>query len=333
MFTKLLRNKIIFLTGGTGSFGKAFVKNILKYKIKKLIIFSRDESKQWDMKNEFKDSEKIKFCIGDIRDKNRLYSSINEDVDYVIHAAATKIVPTAETNPEECVKTNVLGTINLIQVCKEKKIKRVIGLSTDKACNPVNLYGATKLAADKLMISANEFKKSNNSIFSVVRYGNVLGSRGSVIPFFKKMQQTKNYIPITDKRMTRFIISLNEAVNFVLLTLNEMKGGEIFVKKIPSMNILNIANSIKINPKIKYIGIRPGEKLHETMISYDDSLYTYEFDKYYKIIPNINNNPKYYKANVKRRVKDNFCYSSDQNNDWKSHEYLSNWIKNFPNYY
>ena len=182
------------------------------------------------MKNEFKNSEKIRFCIGDIRDKNRLYSSINEDVDYVIHAAATKIVPTAETNPEECVKTNVLGTINLIQVCKEK-IKRVIGLSTDKACNPVNLYGATKLAADKLMISANEFKKSNNSIFSVVRYGNVLGSRGSVIPFFKKMQQTKNYIPITDKRMTRFIISLNEAVNFVLLTLNEMKGGEIFVKK------------------------------------------------------------------------------------------------------
>ena len=191
MFTKLLRNKIIFLTGGTGSFGKAFVKNILKYKIKKLIIFSRDESKQWDMKNEFKNSEKIRFCIGDIRDKNRLYSSINEDIDYVIHAVATKIVPTAETNPEECVKTNVLGTINLIQVCKEKKIKRVIGLSTDKACNPVNLYGATKLAADKLMISANEFKKSNNSIFSVVRYGNVLGLEVPVIHFLKKCNKQK----------------------------------------------------------------------------------------------------------------------------------------------
>ncbi len=332
MFDRLLKNKIIFLTGGTGSFGKAFVKTLLKFKIKKLIIFSRDESKQWDMKNEVKNSKKVLFCIGDIRDKERLYSSIPKNTDYVVHAAATKIVPTAETNPEECVKTNILGTINLIQVCKEKKIKRIIGLSTDKACNPVNLYGATKLAADKLMVSANDFEK-NSSIFSVVRYGNVLGSRGSVIPFFKKMQKIKKLIPITDKRMTRFIISLNEAVNFVLFGLNEMRGGEIFVKKIPSMNIINIAKSITPKPKFKFIGIRPGEKLHETMISSDDSLFTYDFGNYFKIIPNINNNPKFYKTISLKRVKKDFFYSSDNNKKWKNHIYLSKWIKKYPDYH
>ena len=333
MFEKLLTKKTIFLTGGTGSFGKAFVKKIIKHDIKKIIIFSRDESKQWDMSNEFKNLKKLRFCIGDIRDKERLYSTISEDVDYVIHAAATKIVPTAETNPEECVKTNILGTQNLIQVCKDKKIKKIIGLSTDKACNPINLYGATKLAADKLILSGNSFEKRNKSIFSVVRYGNVLGSRGSVIPFFKKVHEAYNYIPVTDKRMTRFIISLNEAVDFVLLTLKEMRGGEIFVKKIPSMDILSIANSIKKNPKIKIIGIRPGEKLHETMISSDDSLFTYEFDEYYKILPNINNILKFYNISKGRKVKEGFSYSSDNNKYWKNRKFLSEWIKKFPDYY
>ena len=294
MKKKLIYNKTIFLTGGTGSFGKAFTSYILRFKPKKLIIFSRDESKQWDMQNNYKNYKNIKFVIGDIRDKERLDSVISKEIDYVIHAAATKIVPTAETNPEECVKTNILGTINLIQICKEKKIEKVIGLSTDKACNPVNLYGATKLAADKLIIAANDFESKKFSRFSVVRYGNVLGSRGSVIPFFKKMINTQNYIPITDKKMTRFIISLNEAVEFVLLSLDEMKGGEIFVKKIPSMNILEIAKSITKNPKLKFIGIRPGEKLHETMISEEDSFYTLEYKDYFKIIPNINNKPKFY---------------------------------------
>ena len=333
MKKNLINNKTIFLTGGTGSFGKAFTNYILKFKPKKLIIFSRDESKQWDMQNDYKNCKNITFVIGDVRDKERLNSIISKEIDYVIHAAATKIVPTAETNPEECVKTNILGTTNLIQVCKEKKIEKVIGLSTDKACNPANLYGATKLAADKLIIAANNFDSKKFSKFSVVRYGNVLGSRGSVIPFFKKMIEDQNYIPITDKKMTRFIISLNEAVEFVLQALNEMKGGEIFVKKIPSMNILEIAKSITKNPKLKFIGIRPGEKLHETMISEEDSFYTLEYKDFFKIIPNINNNPKFYNSNKAKFVKKNFSYSSDNNKSWKDHKYLSNWIKKFPNYF
>ena len=333
MKDNLIKNKTIFLTGGTGSFGRAFTSYILKLKPKKLIIFSRDESKQWDMQNDFRDFKNLKFYIGDIRDKERLNSVINKDIDYVIHAAATKIVPTAETNPEECVKTNILGTTNVIQVCKEKRINKIIGLSTDKACNPINLYGATKLAADKLFVAANEFDIKNSSKFSVVRYGNVLGSRGSVIPFFKKMIKTNGYIPITDSKMTRFIISLQEAVEFVLLSLKEMQGGEIFVKKIPSMNILNIAKSISKNPKLKIIGIRPGEKLHETMISVEDSLYTLEYKNYFKIIPNINNNPKFYKNQKSKYVKTNFSYSSDSNTRWKDQKFLYNWIKKFPNYY
>ena len=330
----IIKNKIIFLTGGTGSFGKAFTKKILKLNPKKLIIFSRDESKQWDMRNEYNNISKLKFVIGDIRDKSRLKSALSEDVDYVVHAAATKIVPTAETNPEECVKTNIIGSSNLIEACKSKKIKKIIGLSTDKACNPINLYGATKLAADKLFISANNFDEKNSSKFSVVRYGNVIGSRGSVIPFFKKINEEKGYIPITVKRMTRFIISLNEAVEFVIFALNKMYGGEIFVKKIPSMNIVDIAKSIKSSPKIKYIGIRPGEKLHEQMISEDDSFSTYEFKNFFKILsPIIPLKTKKIITKGSFKVKENFIYRSNLNKNWLNFTQLKNWIKKNPDYF
>lgn len=329
-----VKNKIIFLTGGTGSFGRAFTKKILKLNPKKLTIFSRDESKQWDMRNEYSNVSKLNFVIGDIRDKSRIKSALGDDVDFVVHAAATKIVPTAETNPEECVKTNIIGTSNLIEACKAKKIKKIIGLSTDKACNPINLYGATKLAADKLFISANNFDEKNYSRFTVVRYGNVIGSRGSVIPFFKKINEEKGYIPITDKRMTRFIISLNEAVEFVLFTLSKMHGGEIFVKKIPSMNIEDIAKSIKSPPAIKYIGIRPGEKLHEQMISEDDSFATYEFKNYFKIIsPLIPLKTKKIITRGSFKVKENFTYKSNLNKNWLNFTQLKNWIKKNPDYF
>jgi len=330
----IIRDKTIFLTGGTGSFGKAFTKKILKFKPKKLIIFSRDESKQWDMRNDYKSNLNIEFIIGDIRDKSRISSVLSKDVDIVIHAAATKIVPTAETNPEECVKTNIIGTSNLIQVCNEKNISKIIGLSTDKACNPINLYGATKLAADKLFISANNYEKKNNPKFSVVRYGNVIGSRGSVIPFFKKTINEKGYAPITDKKMTRFMISLNEAVEFVILALKEMHGGEIFVKKIPSMNIVDIAKAINNSIKIKYIGIRAGEKLHEQMISEEDSNFTYEFKNFFKIISPII--PKLIKKDILKKgkkVTDNFSYRSNTNSAWINYKKLSEWLKKNPNYH
>ncbi len=334
MSQNLIKNKKIFLTGGTGSFGQAFTNKILKMKPKKLIIFSRDESKQWDMRKKYEHSKNLKFFIGDIRDKSRIKSVLSDDIDYVIHAAATKIVPTAETNPEECVKTNIIGSTNLIEACKEKKIKKVIGLSTDKACNPVNLYGATKLAADKLFIAANDFEKNIFSKFSVVRYGNVLGSRGSVVPFFKKINKEKGYIPITDKKMTRFIISLNESVDFVIFALKNMYGGEIFVKKIPSMNIIDIAKAINSTPKFKYIGIRPGEKLHEQMISEDDSIATYEFKDYFKILSPIipsSEKKKIIKGSIK--VGENFSYRSNINKKWLNFEKLKVWIKNNPKYY
>ncbi len=330
----IIKNKVIFLTGGTGSFGKAFTKSVLKLNPKKIIIFSRDESKQWDMRNEYNNISKLNFVIGDIRDESRIKSVLSDDVDFVVHAAATKIVPTAETNPEECVKTNIIGTSNLIHACKSKKIKKILGLSTDKACNPINLYGATKLAADKLFLSANNFEEKNSSKFSVVRYGNVIGSRGSVVPFFKKINKEKGYIPITDKNMTRFMISLNEAVKFVILALENMQGGEIFVKKIPSMNITDIAKAINSKPKLKYIGIRPGEKLHEQMISEDDSTETFEFKNYFKIISSImpkNQKKKIIKGSSK--VRENFSYRSNTNKNWLGSKELKLWIKKNPNYF
>lgn len=328
----MLNNKKIFLTGGTGSFGKAFTELTLKkFKPKELIIYSRDESKQWEMSNIFKKYRNIKFILGDIRDEQRLIETMN-GVDYVIHAAATKIVPTAETNPFECIKTNILGSINVINASKKNCVKKVIALSTDKACNPVNLYGSTKLAADKLFIAGNNFSSKKFTTFSIVRYGNVIGSRGSVIPFFKS-QVDKGEITITDPSMTRFLLSLEDCVNFTLMSLKEMKGGEIFVKKIPSILVKDIANSIKKkNTKIRYIGIRPGEKIHEEMISKEDSEYTYSCKDFFKIIPSINNNLKYYKLKKNQKVVKNFSYNSENNEKWITVNDLKNWLKKFPNY-
>ena len=281
-----LSKSSILITGGTGSFGKAFVeKTLKKYPEVKITIFSRDEMKQWDMALEYKDDNRVKFIIGDIRDKEGISRAL-DGINLVIHAAATKIVPIAEYNPFECIKTNIDGAMNLIDACIDKNISKVVALSTDKASNPINLYGATKLAADKLFLSANSEDKSHKTIFSVVRYGNVMNSRGSVIPYFLNIKKN-GVFPITDTRMTRFMISLEQAVSLVWRSVNEMRGGEIFIKKIPSMNIMEIAKAIDSKVKIKIVGIRPGEKIHEQMIGVEDAPYTYEYDDYFKILPAI----------------------------------------------
>ena len=322
----MFENKVILITGGTGSFGKKFVKMTLaKYNPKALIIFSRDEMKQWDMAEEYREDERVKFIIGDVRDKERLSRSL-DGVDYVVHAAATKIVPTAEYNPFECVKTNINGAMNVIDACTDKKIKKVVALSTDKASNPINLYGATKLASDKLFVAGSSHLSLDQTKFSVVRYGNVMGSRGSVIPFFLK-KRTEGVLPITDERMTRFMISLEEGVKLVWHAFEDMLGGEIYVKKIPSMTIVDIAKAVAPEAEYKIIGIRPGEKLHEQMIGVEDAPHTYEYGEHFKILPAIHNwsqDPKRIKDG--KRVPDHFMYSSDNNIDWMSAETLSAWI-------
>ena len=323
----MLSNTKILITGGTGSFGSSFVPMTLaKYNPKQLVIFSRDEMKQWEMAQQFKNDNRVSFIIGDIRDKDRLSRAL-DGIDNVIHAAATKIVPTAEYNPFECVKTNINGTTNLIDACIDKKVKRVIALSTDKASNPINLYGATKLAADKLSVAANAYAGAHGTRFSVVRYGNVMGSRGSVIPFFMKLKETGE-LPITDPNMTRFMISLQEGVKLVWHAFDDMYGGEIYVKKIPSMVITDIAKAVDENAKHKIIGIRPGEKIHEQMIGIEDAPHTYEYNDHFKILPAIYNwssDPERNKGGVK--VDDNFTYSSDQNNEWMTVKDLKQWIK------
>ncbi len=324
----MLTNSSILITGGTGSFGNVFVPMTLsKYNPKSLIIYSRDEMKQWDMAQKFEGDDRIKFVIGDIRDKDRLTRALDK-VDYVIHAAATKIVPTAEYNPFECVKTNINGAMNLIDACIDQKVKQVVSLSTDKASNPVNLYGATKLASDKLFISANPYAGTHNTRFSVVRYGNVMGSRGSVIPFFQGLSEGGEF-PITDVKMTRFMITLEQGVELVWHTFDDMDGGEIYVKKIPSMGILDIARAVNHEASHKIIGIRPGEKIHEQMIGLEDALHTYEYDDYYKILPAIYNwssDPAHNKGG--KKVNDNFIYSSDTNNEQMSVDKLRKWINN-----
>jgi len=322
----MFNNKTILITGGTGSFGNSFVKHALcKYKSSKIIIYSRDEMKQWDMANKLNNS-RTQFIIGDVRDKDRLNFAMR-GVDFVVHAAATKIVPTAEYNPFECIKTNINGAMNVIEAAYLNKIKKVVALSTDKASNPINLYGATKLASDKLFIASNNFTNHNDTKFSVVRYGNVMGSRGSVIPYFIKQSHENGFITITDKSMTRFMINLDEAVGLVFNAFQDMLGGEIYVKKIPSMNIMDIAKAVSLKAKIKFIGIRPGEKLHEQMIGSEDAAYTYEYKEYYKILPMI-----YDSANDKKRIKNgkkvqaNFTYSSDKNTENMSIDFLKNWI-------
>ncbi len=323
----MVNNKTIFLTGGTGSFGQFFTKKTLSEKnIKKLIIFSRDEMKQWLMKNEIKD-KRLEFVIGDIRDKERIEET-TKNVDIIIHAAATKIVPTAEEFPSECIKTNVFGAMNLITAAKKNNVKNVIALSTDKACNPVNLYGATKLTSDKLFVSSNEFKK-NATKFSVVRYGNVINSRGSVIPFFKSFGKNST-IPITHKDMTRFMITLNDAVDLVYYSLKEMIGGEIFVKKAPSINILDIAKAIHKKLNIKIIGVRPGEKIHEEMININDSRNTYEYKEIFKILPELASQ-RVKKKMIKngKKVKENFQYISNDNKNWISSSELKKILEKY----
>tara|TARA_Y100000816_G_scaffold240646_1_gene187283 strand:+ start:1518 stop:2513 length:996 start_codon:yes stop_codon:yes gene_type:complete len=329
----ILKNSTILITGGTGSFGSAFIPLTLKkFKPKKLIVFSRDESKQWYESQKINDS-RLEFVIGDIRDKQSILEA-TKNVDYVVHAAAMKIVTTAETNPYECVKTNVIGSMNVLEACKTNKVKKVIALSTDKASNPINLYGATKLAADKLFVAGNSFSRKDSTKFSLVRYGNVAGSRGSIIPFFKDEFKNKGIIPITDGSMTRFLITLKECVEFVWFCFGEMKGGEIFVKKLPSFRTLDLARAISKNNKFKYIGIRPGEKMHEQMISKDDAMYTYNFNSYYKILPTINNNKKFYNINKKQKlVEENFSYVSNNNKTWLKISELRKWIRENPNYF
>ena len=324
----MLNDKIILITGGTGSFGKKCTEIILKkYKPKKLIIFSRDELKQFEMAQQFSDSKYpcMRYFIGDVRDKERLYRAFNK-VDYIIHAAALKQVPAAEYNPFEAVKTNILGAENIINVAIDKGVKKVIALSTDKAANPINLYGATKLCSDKLFIAANAYVGREDTIFGVVRYGNVVGSRGSVIPFFLK-QKESGVLPITDPRMTRFWITLEQGVDFVLDSFKRMVGGELFVPKIPSMTIMDLAKAIAPECKTEIIGIRPGEKLHEVMVPRDEARRTLEFKNHYIIQPDF----RFFSCRFKNRsgnpVSEDFEYSSGNNSQWLTVERLRAMIK------
>lgn len=317
----MFNNKSILITGGTGSFGKKYTEILLKkYKPKRLVIYSRDELKQYEMAQMFKDKA-MRFFIGDVRDYKRLRTAMN-GIDYVIHAAAMKHVPIAEYNPMECIKTNIDGAQNVIDASLECGVSKVIALSTDKACNPVNLYGATKLASDKLFIAANNIVGEKKTRFSVVRYGNVVGSRGSVVPLFKKLiAKGEKELPVTHEKMTRFWITLEQGVNFVLKNFERMKGGEIFIPKIPSMTMVDLAKALAPDLGVKIIGIRPGEKIHEMMISRDDAHLTYEFDDYYVISPSIQfTTAQDFSTNALNQkgkpVSEDFEYSSNTNKIW-----------------
>ena len=316
----------ILVTGGTGSFGNKFIPMTLKkYNPKKIIVFSRDEMKQWEMAKKYDNDNRVRFFIGDVRDKERLHRAL-DGVDFVVHAAATKIVPTAEYNPFECVKTNIIGAMNIIDACIDKKIKNVVALSTDKASSPVNLYGATKLTSDKLFVAGNAYSGEHGTKFSVVRYGNVMGSRGSVIPFFRSISPN-GVVPITDSRMTRFMISLEDGVELVWHAFEDMVGGEVYVKKIPSMNIVDLANAVAPSLNHEIVGIRPGEKLHEQMIGIEDANNTYEYAEHFKILPSIHNwNKDTFRIKDGRAVDENFSYNSDTNSEWMSISELKSWI-------
>lgn len=322
----MFNDKSILITGGTGSFGHSFVPMTLaRFNPRRLVIFSRDEMKQWEMAKLYGGDKRVRFFIGDVRDKDRLARAL-DGVDYVVHAAATKIVPTAEYNPFECVKTNVIGAMNLIDACIDHRVKCVVALSTDKASSPANLYGATKLASDKLFVAGNAYAGGHDTRFGVVRYGNVMGSRGSVIPFFLSVAD-KGTLPITDARMTRFMITLEQGVELVWHAFEDMVGGEIYVKKIPSMKLTDIALAAAPNAKHEIVGIRPGEKLHEQMIGTEDVLYTYEYSEHFKILPSINNwSSDPYRIKDGKLVAENFTYCSDNNTEWMSIETLQAWI-------
>jgi len=323
----MLNNSSILITGGTGSFGHKFVPLTLeKYNPKRLVIFSRDEMKQWEMAKIYGHDERVRFFIGDVRDRDRLHRALS-GIDFVVHAAATKIVPTAEYNPFECIKTNIIGAMNLIDACLDQGVKKIVALSTDKASSPTNLYGASKLASDKLFIASNSYRGPSNSSFSVVRYGNVMGSRGSVIPLFMSLKD-KSSVPITDFRMTRFLISLDEGVELVWHAFQDMVGGEIYVRKSPSMKIVDIAKAVSPDSELVEIGVRPGEKLHEQMIGAEDAPHTYEYDKYYKILPAIHEWSKDpIRINDGRLVSSEFTYTSNNNSDWMTISNLQRWIK------
>lgn len=323
----MIKNSTILVTGGTGSLAHAFIPMTLeKYNPKKIIVFSRDEMKQWEMAKLFKSDPRVRFLIGDVRDKDRLYRALN-GVDYVVHAAATKIVPTAEYDPFECVKTNVLGAMNLIDACIDKGVKKIVALSTDKASSPANLYGATKLTSDRLFVSGNSYAGEHSTAFAVVRYGNVMGSRGSVIPYFMSIAQD-GILPITDNRMTRFMISLEQGVELIWHAFEDMKGGEIYVKKIPSMKVTDVALAVNKEARQEEVGVRPGEKLHEQMIGLEDAFYTYEYSDYFKILPSINewhNDEERIGSGIK--VDSGFTYRSDNNSEWMEISELQLWIE------
>lgn len=322
----MLSGSTILVTGGTGSFGNAFVPMTLqKYNPEKLIIFSRDEMKQWEMAKKFEGDPRVRFFIGDVRDRERLYRA-TKGVDVVVHAAATKIVPTAEYNPFEAVKTNILGAMNVIDSCIDNGVSKVVALSTDKASSPINLYGATKLASDKLFVAGNVYAGSQATRFSVVRYGNVMGSRGSVIPFFLSKLGTGSF-PITHESMTRFMISLEQGVELVWHALEDMHGGEIYVKKIPSMRVIDIAKAIDPEARLEIVGVRPGEKLHEQMIGTEDAPRTIEYGGHFKILPAIEMGLVSTEANAEGKlVGPDFTYTSDNNEIWMSQMELREWL-------
>ncbi len=326
----MLNNKTIFVTGGTGSFGKAFTKYVLNnFDPKKIIIYSRDEYKQFIMQNEFKKefpdkASKLRFFIGDVRDKERMIRGM-EGVDYVIHAAALKQVPACEYNPDEAIKTNIHGAMNVIDAALATGVKKVVALSTDKAVNPVNLYGGTKLVSDKLFIAANAYAGSKDISFAIVRYGNVAGSRGSIIPLFKSLiEKGENALPITDYRMTRFWISLNQGVELVIKALKEANGGETFISKIPSFKVTDLAEAMLPGCEKPEIGIREGEKLHEIMVTVEDAMNTYEYDKHFIVYPQMKWNDRQMIIPGGKPVAEGFSYSSGNNTEWMSVEDIRN---------
>ncbi len=325
----MLTNKTILITGGTGSFGKSFTKYVLThYTPKKIIIYSRDEFKQWAMADEFKEyAEKLRFFIGDVRDLARLKRAC-EGVDYIIHAAALKQVPSCEYNPNEAIKTNIHGAMNVIDAALDCGVHKVVALSTDKAVNPVNLYGGTKLVSDKLFVAANAYAGNKDVCFSIVRYGNVAGSRGSIIPIFEKIiKEGGTELPITDTRMTRFWISLTQGIELVIKALAEAKGGETFISKIPSFKVTDLAEAMLPGAKLKEIGIRPGEKLHEIMVTTEDSATTYEYDKHFIVYPQMTWNNRQQPDLSGKKVTDGFSYSSDNNTEWLSVEDIRERLK------
>lgn len=325
MNTWNLSGKNVLVTGGTGSFGSRFVPMTLaQHNPRKIVVFSRDEMKQWAMAQHYGGEDRVRFFIGDVRDRDRLYRAL-DGIDVIVHAAATKIVPTAEYNPFEAVKTNIIGAMNVIDAAIDMGVERVVALSTDKASSPINLYGATKMTSDKLFIAANNYSGLGRTRFSVVRYGNVMGSRGSVIPLFLSLKPDSK-VPITDPGMTRFMITLEDGVGLVWKALETARGGEVFVRKIPSMNILEIARAVRPDLSLETVGIRPGEKVHEQMIGQEDAINTLDCGDHYRILPSIDIARADELSEQWDKVPAGFSYSSDTNSDWMSEEDLARWV-------